>query len=325
LTLAQNLRLRLQRPESQKRFVFLGNRLTTLLLAPAAEFLNFPRLMIVADGALHYLPFAALRRPGFPHRMGWVSQFTRLPSASMVQPLRRQGKKTSWSRTLAIVADPVFDATDRRVVHGSARGVQGEALIKTPLPRLAFSRREAHAISKLVPPNQGSLHLGFDAVKSALATPEVKNARIVHLATHARIDDERPLLSAIDFSQVDPAGRPIDGTLRLYEIFGLDLRVELVVLGGCSTGMGKHVAGEGIIGFTRAFLYAGASNVLVSLWAVDDEATAEFMVYFYRHLTARSGASPAEALRSARQRMGESKRWNDPYYWAGFSLQGALD
>jgi CHAT domain-containing protein len=298
------------------------------LLAPAAAFLNESKLMIVSDGALHYLPFAALHLPGSSRPLGLARQVARLPSASTLASLHRPGRKTTWSRTLAVLADPVFDSGDPRAVRtlsrASLRSVSTVTAGVPALSRLAYTRREAEAVGSLVPPRQVVRYIGFDAAKHTLSVPELKDVRILHLATHATIDDERPLLSAIEFSHLDREGRAIDGTLRLFEVFGLDLPVELAIVGACRTGLGRQLGGEGIIGFTRAFLYAGAANVLVSLWAIDDEATAEFMVHFYRHLLGNPGSTPAAALRFAREQMGGSARWSDPYYWAGFILHGAL-
>lgn len=120
---------------------------------------------------------------------------------------------------------------------------------------------------------------------------------------------------------VDKQGRPQDGFLTLADINGLDLAADLVVLSACETALGKEVRGEGFIGLTQAFLHAGAANVLASLWKVDDVGTAELMKLYYT-LLITGGHSPAGALRRAQLQMRQTKRWSDPYYWAGFVLQG---
>jgi CHAT domain-containing protein len=112
----------------------------------------------------------------------------------------------------------------------------------------------------------------------------VAGADILHLATHADIDETRPELSAIYFSQADAKGKPLDGLLGLYEIYDLNLPFQLAVLSGCRTGLGKDAGGEGLVGFSRAFFYAGSSRVLMSLWRISDEGTALFMREFYRKL-----------------------------------------
>ena len=124
-------------------------------------------------------------------------------------------------------------------------------------------------------------------------------------------------------SLVDEKGNPQDGFLRAHEVYNLNLPAEVVVLSGCQTGLGKEVRGEGLIGLTRGFMYAGAARVVVSLWSVDDEATAKLMVSFYRSLL-KDGKRPAEALRAAQIEMLKSGRWQAPHYWAAFVLQGEL-
>ncbi len=123
------------------------------------------------------------------------------------------------------------------------------------------------------------------------------------------------------FSLFNEDGQSVDGFLRLHEIYNLDLSADLVVLSACRTGLGPDVKGEGIVGLTTGFMYAGAKTVVSSLWKVDDTATAEFMSYFYRGLL-RDQLSPAEALRTAKLEMQKQERWRAPFYWAGFVLQG---
>jgi CHAT domain-containing protein len=145
--------------------------------------------------------------------------------------------------------------------------------------------------------------------------------RIVHFATHGVLDLEHPELSGIALSMVDEKGRSRDGYLRLNEIYNLNLPAELVVLSACQTGVGKQIKGEGLIALTRGFMYAGARSVVASLWKVDDAATASLMTEFYRQMFTNK-LKPAAALRSAQLKISQEKRWQSPYYWAGFFLQG---
>jgi len=145
--------------------------------------------------------------------------------------------------------------------------------------------------------------------------------RIVHFATHALLDSQRPELSGIVLSLVDEHGRPQDGFLRLHEVYNLNLPAELVVLSACQTGLGKEVKGEGLIGLTRGFMYAGATRVTASLWKVDDAATAELMTHFYLQML-KQKLQPAAALRGAQVKMWKQNRWRSPYYWAAFTIQG---
>jgi CHAT domain-containing protein len=143
----------------------------------------------------------------------------------------------------------------------------------------------------------------------------------VHFATHGFVDYEHPELSGLVLSLVDQEGRPQEGFLRMHDIYNLKLPVDLVVLSACNTGLGKDVKGEGLIGLTRGFMYAGAGGVAASLWKVDDEATAELMTHFYQGMFTH-GRTPAAALREAQLAMWRQKRWHSPYFWGAFVIQG---
>ncbi|HEY0408465.1 MAG TPA: CHAT domain-containing protein, partial [Pyrinomonadaceae bacterium] len=131
-----------------------------------------------------------------------------------------------------------------------------------------------------------------------------------------------PELSGIVLSLVDKDGRSVDGFLRANEIFNLKLPADLVVLSACRTGLGKEVRGEGLIGLTRGFMYAGTPRVVVSLWSINDKATAELMSIFYRKMLGPEHLSPTAALRAAQMEMWSNSRWQAPYFWATFTLQG---
>ena len=151
--------------------------------------------------------------------------------------------------------------------------------------------------------------------------PQLSQYRIIHLATHGVFNGEDPTDSGIILSLVDAKGTPINGFLRLNEIFNLNLPAELVVLSACETGLGKEIKGEGLVGLTRGFMYAGTPRVLVSLWKVDDKATAEMMTRFYQ-LILEKKLTPAQALREAQLQMQNETEWKSPYYWSAFILQG---
>ncbi len=145
--------------------------------------------------------------------------------------------------------------------------------------------------------------------------------RIIHFATHGLLNSEHPELSGIVLSLVNENGQPVNGFLRLNEIYNLNLSADLVVLSACQTALGKEVKGEGLIGLTRGFMYAGSPRVVASLWKVDDVATAELMKLFYQKML-REQMRPAAALRAAKVEMWQQKRWNAPFYWAAFEIQG---
>jgi len=145
--------------------------------------------------------------------------------------------------------------------------------------------------------------------------------RILHFATHGIINDKHPERSGIVLSLVDERGRAQDGYLRLHEIYNLQLSADIVVLSACQTGLGKEIRGEGLVGLTRGFMYAGSPRVVASLWKVADAATAELMKRFYQGML-KDNLRPAAALRAAKVEMWKQKRWNAPYYWGAFELQG---
>jgi CHAT domain-containing protein len=262
------------------------------------------------------------------------------PSASTLAFLLSDATdRTRSTGSVAIFADPVFEADDARLT-GRTATAQHEGLIaaKTDeavrvfrdvgqstdngrIPRLPASRQEADAIMAVVPWRTAFKALDFHASRATLSMPAFGQYRILHFATHTMIDNEHPERSGILLSLVDSQGQPADGFLRMSDIYDLKLSSNLVVLSACSTALGKEVKGEGLIGLTRGFLYAGASGVTASLWKVDDEATAELMSHFYAGMFQR-GLTPAAALRDAQLAMWQEKRWRSPYYWAAFVIQG---
>ena len=231
-----------------------------------------------------------------------------------------------------MLADPVFDPQDPRVLEkrqrarvlpseGERSAIEaGVAESGTRIPRLHFSRREAEAISSAS--RTGVMKaLDFEASRAMATNPELARYRIIHFATHGVLNNKHPELSGLLLSLVDRHGKPQDGFLRLHEIYNLNLPADLVVLSACQTALGKEIRGEGLVGLTRGFMYAGAARVVASMWKVDDAATAELMARFYRAMLTDRLSAP-EALRAAQIQIRSQSRWREPYYWAGFELQG---
>ncbi len=187
--------------------------------------------------------------------------------------------------------------------------------------RLPYTQTEAQQILSLIPVNQRLQESGFSANKETSTSGQLSQYRFIHFATHGLLNSQNPQLSGLVLSLVEPSGKSTNGFLRLYDIFNLNLPAELVVLSACQTGLGKEIKGEGIIGLTRGFMYAGATRVLVSLWSVDDQATSVLMVNFYQGML-KNKLSPAEALRQAQIALQKNPDWSSPYYWAAFTLQG---
>lgn len=307
-----------------------GQKLSALVFHPIEKRVRGKRLLIVADGALHYVPFAALpTTSGAPVLVS--HELVSLPSASVLDSLRRDPQSRRASSGVAVFADPVFSKEDPRVAGRSRAepaAASGQASATPSVPRgfegrferLRFSRREAEAIAAALG-EKAEPALDFRAAKKALLERDWSRHRILHFATHGVLNTDHPELSGLVFSLVDPGGAPVDGFLRLHEIYNLDLNADLVVLSACRTALGKEVRGEGLIGLTRGFMYAGASRVVSTVWNVDDRASAVLMARFYEMMKSK-GATPARALREAQLSLLREARWASPHYWAAFGLQG---
>jgi CHAT domain-containing protein/tetratricopeptide (TPR) repeat protein len=315
-----------------------------VLLGPVADQLGAARVVVVADGVLEALPFAALPDPRRSQDVAVVPlvqghEVVHLPSASTLALIRGgQPAGKPWGKEVLVFADPVFEADDPRVQPSErhARAARPQASTTTSerslrsvegtgpqvLSRLIGSGQEARRIAALT--SGAELRLGFQANVTSALDPAVGDHRIVHFATHAIVDNERPELSGIALSLFDERGTAREGFVRLYDVYNMKLPVDLVVLSGCSSAMGKRVAGEGLISLVRGFMYAGARLVLASLWKVDDEATSELMARFYQAMW-KEGLQPAAALRAAQLELMSQRRWRHPFYWAGFVLSGDWD
>lgn len=351
--------VRSRRRDAADPYWRLAGKLGEMILAPAAPRLGKKRLLIVAEGSLQYIPFGALpapssagARPATPEPRPLIAEreVVNLPSASVLAELRREaaGRKPA-EKAVAVFADPVFESDDPRIKSiagkgGQGKGVQGSSAqpaaagrtaelsraanevgltrdAASGIPRLIATRQEADAILSAAPRSASMRAFDFEASRTTARSPELARYRFIHFATHGLLNAEHPELSGLVLSLVDAEGHPIDGFLRLHEIYDLKLPVELVVLSACSTGLGKEVKGEGLVGLTRGFMYAGTPRVVASLWKVDDEATAELMANFYRGML-KGKLRPAAALRAAQIEMLNQPRWRSPYYWAAFVLQG---
>jgi CHAT domain-containing protein len=236
-------------------------------------------------------------------------------------------------KTLAVIADPVFSFGDPRVKPGSESPVQiatrslehgpaaSTGVGQLSIARLPFTRWEADQILAVARAGSNLKALDFRANRAMATSGELSKYRYVHFATHGYLDTARAGLSAIVLSLYDEKGNPQDGFLRAHDIYNLKMPAELVVLSACETGLGKDVRGEGLEGLTRGFMYAGARRVVVSLWNVNDKATAALMQRLYTGML-RTDKTPAAALRAAQIEMLRSGQWQAPYYWAAFVMQG---
>ena len=297
--------------------------LADLLLKPVYSQLGKERLVLVPDGFLELVPFAALRIPDVgkgEHRVFLLEQHevAVLPSVGSLDALRReQAARPRHGWEYALFGDPVFSAYDIRVEDSSAE----DAGQTEQLARLPYSRQEIDAISSLLNPLLTYRAVDFEARKNPQFLKYLQNSRIVHLATHGIVDSRQPELSALALSLVDESGQPINGYLYAYELYSMKLAADLVVLSACETGVGPEVIGEGVRGLSRAFLYAGTPRLVMSLWNVDDQSTAVLMADFYQKLLVEKMDAP-EALREAQLGLLRSGTWSAPSFWAPFVFVG---
>ena len=311
-----------------------AHELYRLLLAPAEREIAGKRLLIAADGDLHLLAFEALLTAEAGDRtLAELPYLLRehavsyVPSASVLADLQRARPASAGKRFLAF-ADPVLGggaggagAAPRRdeATRGLADGERG------PLVPLPGSAAEVERIARLFPPGESRVYLRGEATEENVKdNPLLRQAALIHFATHGVPDERRPDLAGLVLT---PQGEAEDGFLQVHEIFNLKLSADLVVLSACETGLGRQVSGEGLLSLTRGFLYAGAPSVVVSLWRVSDQrSTPDLMERFYRGLD-RGGdraGDKSEALRQAKLgviRNGQAH----PYYWAPFVLIGDPD
>jgi CHAT domain-containing protein len=313
-----------------------------MLLGPVAAELKQKRLVIVGEGVLQYVPFAALPSPVSNTAPSPVSdaaplivqhEIVSLPSASVLAVLRNDAaSRKPASKTVAVLADPVFSANDPRLTGKTQSAHADDAPLAEAqrsaseagvgeLMRLHFSRQEADEIARLAGDKSNLKAVDFAASRTMATNEQLGDYRIVHFATHGLINNHHPDLSGIVLSLVDEQGRPQNGFLRLYDIYNLKLNADLVVLSACQTALGKEIKGEGLVGLTRGFMYAGAPRVVASYWRIDDRATADIMKRFYSAML-KDGLRPAAALRAAQVSMLQDKRWQSPHYWAAFTVQG---
>jgi CHAT domain-containing protein len=356
--------------------------LSQIILSPVAGLLGNKKLLIVSDGILQYIPFAALpvtggqqaeskssvkeqgaaggnaqqattsRASGSDYRPLIIDhEVTSIPSAATLLVMRKElsGRKPA-PKGIAVLADPVFDTRDARYKSEFAKRTAGkpaemvaqrrglaeaanEDLLKAikevgltdnslQLSRLPGTRQEAEAIGAVVAKTSLKAVLDFDASREVAMSRELSQYRYIHFATHGVLSSQYPDWSGLVFSLVDRDGQTQNGVLRGQDIYNLHFPAELVVLSSCQTGLGKDIRGEGIVGLTRSFMYAGAARVMVSLWAVNDGSTAKLMGQFYKDLLGAKAQSPAAALRAAQLAMLKDKQLSAPYYWAAFILQG---
>jgi tetratricopeptide (TPR) repeat protein len=338
-----------------RSFELAANNLTKMLLpeAAASKVRQKGRVLIVANGILQYLPFNALSLANPANRYTPLvaeHEVISLPSVSTLGVLRAQfGARKPAPKSVLVLADPVFTNQDQRIRNSwtTADAIMpasvnvAQAMNETAaqsdteltqlfsledariragveLLRLPGTRSEARAIQQLAP--NATLALDFSASLATVTRPSVADYRIIHFATHGIALDSHPELSGIVLSLFDKQGQPQEGYLGLPTVYNMHIPAELIVLSACETGLGEEVRGEGLIGLTRGFMYAGTPRVVASLWKVRESATEELMKRFYTAIF-RKGMRPSAALNYAEASMWKEQKWT-PSDWAGFIFFG---
>jgi len=328
--------------ESEKNLSEAIEQLGQTIISPIAASLTKPNVIVVADGSLNYVPFQLLRAPSNRDEPLISSfQIVNAPSASILAQLRHEAaQRARPARALAAFGDPVFASNfDIRKAESSAEQIAATKEFESQrqqtvrdmelnpdsvdwarIQPLFYARFELNYLRQIG--GTGSLiATGFDATRQNLSTIDLSKFSILHFATHGLLNTRRPELSGLMLSSLTREKQDQNGFVSLQDIYSLRAPVDLVVMSACRTGLGKEVRGEGLIGLTRGFMYAGASSVVASLWKVDDEATTELMKLFYDNML-QKGMKPAEALRAAQNSIRSEPQWRSPYYWAAFTLQG---
>jgi CHAT domain-containing protein len=305
-----------------------GQQLYQHLLQPLEAHLTGTReLIFVPDGSLVYLPFETLPRVTANQKTEYLLERYAIryaPSASALAALKttdaNAGRKVSG---LIAFGDPIYveeKPHEKNTPTASALALAPNAVRSLALRNLPYTRREVTAIATLFPRAEQRTFLGAEAREANVKTASLDQFRYVHFAAHGLVDENFPARSGIVLTP--ETNSKDDGVLQMSEVMRLKLKADLVTLSACRTGLGKLLNGEGMIGLTRAFLYAGAQSVVVSLWDVNDAATATLMKAFYEGL--QQGWTKDEALRQAKLTLlkGQQRAWQHPYYWAAFVLVG---
>ncbi len=308
-----------RRPE---KVLLHARRLSELLLAPvAARIGQAERLLILADGPLHSLPFAALTDPGAigGRRFLVESKPIHLAASATVFALLKKERREGRPIRLTAFGDPQYPVNAPR---GQEAAPQVRVALRsgfdlTPLPA---TRGEVESLRRLYP-QASRVYLGAEATEGRAKAVGEETTHL-HIASHGLLDDRFPLDSALAFSiPPDWQEGEDNGLLQAWEIFEqVRIDADLVTLSACDTGLGKIFGGEGLQGLTRAFQYAGARSVFASLWSVSDHSTGELMKRFYGYL--KAGQSKADALRNAQLDLLRDPELSHPFHWAGFELVG---
>lgn len=308
--------------QSTAKLNAIGQQLYQSLVRPLEPALtNARKLIIVPDSALVYLPFETLVKNAAAQKTEYLLErfaISYAPSATVLATLKNIAADAN-RKTNGVIAfgDPIYNVTPEKTTSST---LAFNATRTFDLRSLPYTRREIIEIAALFPKTEQQTFLGTEAHEQNVKAARLDQFRYVHFAAHGVVDENFPARSGIVLSAT--ANSLDDGVLQMSEVMRLKFNANLVTLSACRTGLGKLLNGEGMLGLTRAFLYAGAESVAVSLWDVNDMATASLMKSFYQNL--QKGLPKDQALRQAKLTMLKStqRTWQHPYYWAPFVLIG---
>jgi CHAT domain-containing protein/Tfp pilus assembly protein PilF len=293
-------------------------QLSQTLLGPFRDSVLPRQLIIVPDGILNQVPFAALQLPPGNGRLGLAHDLTQVPAAAFLAAGTTPRSAAEFPQAILGIADPVFSPDDPRVSSAARRFTRSPTF---ELPRLPFTA-ELETVIETVPASRRRILRGFDASSDTIRKLRLEDYSVLHFSTHAVIDDRVPELSRIALSMVTPQGQAVDGFLHPYHLAEFRLNGSTVVLSACDTALGKQVIGEGLAGLVASLFEAGAAQLVLSLSEVDAEASAQFFSVVYSHLLSPRPSNMEHSLALARRELAHSPRWSDPYYWASFIVRG---
>ncbi len=302
-------------PEKQREFDRALQQLSSTLLGALRVSHLSGEVVIVPDGILTRVPFAALRVAS-GRSLGLESDLTQAPSAAFLENAASPRPIREFPKAFLAIADPVYTVTDPRLT------VNVPAPTSLPdLARLPYTR-ELDTVSLLIPHVRRRILRGFQATAQDLSSADPGQYALVHFSAHVLIDDRVPEVSRIALSMLSASGRPVNGFLRPYQLSQLRLNGSVVVLSACETALGRQVIGEGLAGFTTSLFTAGASQLVLTLSPVDAEGSSEFLSQTYARIFGAKPSSMVHAMTLARRALAQSERWSDPFYWASFAIYG---
>jgi CHAT domain-containing protein len=289
-------------------------------ILPATQLPAAREWILVEDGSLHAVPFSAMHvgAAKAPYQPAIARHSIAVVPSLSTYFMRKPAKPERYSADLAVLADPVFGTADRRLAKQNSQGGGQFSGWTRRLRRLPWTAREAEQLKELVPPERAIIFTGSSATRDNLRSPRVRDARVLHIASHGYFDSTSPDNVGLALSAVEDGSSVDSGFVTLTELFTYRFNNELVVISGCDTALGVERGGEGMMSLTRGFLAQGASHVVSTLWAVEDRASADFMALFYQHLA--SGGSVKEALRAAQWELSQRPRYRDPFFWGSYVL-----